>query len=200
MKDPKDLLNGLEKLQIQSEKFFLNMLNFQKENCKLTLKEGIEEYRNYLQANDRHVLGENCTEDEKFNILCHDATHVIFGLDTSLEEEAMLDCWIFFGGDYFKVTMEYFKGSLDIKETNEKVFALVKEVGYLKYTYLYLRVIFQKWPKIFFRTRKMKKWSYFFPSDFLEKKISTLREDFNIKILSPEERKMRKISWQRAIS
>ena len=46
----------------------------------------------------------------------------------------------------------------------------------------------------------MKKWSYFFPSDFLEKKISTLREDFNIKILSPEERKMRKISWQRAIS
>ena len=47
--------------------------------------------------------------------------------------------------------------------------------------------------KDFFRTRKMKKWSYFFPSDFLEKKISTLREDFNIKILSPEERKMRKM-------
>ena len=176
------------------------MLNYQKESCELTLKEGIEEYREYLKANNRHVLGENCSEDEKFNILCHDATHVIFGLDTSLEEEAMLDCWIFFGGDYFKVTFEYFKGSLDIKETNEKVFALVKEVGYLKYTYLYLRVMFQKWPKIFFRTRKMKKWSYFFPADFLEKKISDLRKDFNIKILSPEERKIKKISWQRAIS
>ena len=187
-------------MQIQSEKFFLNMLNFQKENCKLSLREGIEEYRNYLQANDRHVLGENCTEDEKFNILCHDATHVIFGLDTSLEEEAMLDCWIFFGGDYFKVTMEYFKGSLDIKETNEKVFDLANEVGYLKFTYLYLRVMFQKWPKIFFRTRKMKKWSYFFPADFLEKKISDLRKDFNIRILSSEERRMKKVSWQRAIS
>ena len=105
-----------------------------------------------------------------------------------------------FGGDYFKVTMDYFKGSLDIRETNEKVIALVKEVGYLKYTYLYLRVMFQKWPKIFFRTRKMKKWSYFFPSDFLEKKISDLRKEFNIKILSPEERKMKKVIWQRAIS
>ena len=55
------------------------MLNYQKESCELTLKEGIEEYREYLKANNRHVLGENCSEDEKFNILCHDATHVIFG-------------------------------------------------------------------------------------------------------------------------
>ena len=176
------------------------MLYYQEESCELTLKEGIEEYRKYLIANNRHVLGENCSEDEKVTILCHDATHVIFGLDTSLEEEAMLDCWVIFGGDYFKVSMEYFKGSLDLKETNEKVFALLKEVGYLKYTYLYLKVIFQKWPKIFFRTRKMKKWSYFFPSDFLEKKISDLRKDFNIRILSPEERKMKKVIWQRAIS
>ncbi|MDP7382310.1 MAG: hypothetical protein QGF33_13230, partial [Alphaproteobacteria bacterium] len=100
----------------------------------------------------------------------------------------------------FKIIKEFYKGSLDLKETNEKVFDLTKEVGYLKFTYLYLRVMFQKWPKIFFRTRKMKKWSYFFPSDFLEKKVSDLRKDFNIKILSPEERKMKKIFWQRAIS
>ena len=176
------------------------MLSYQDEYSDITLREGIDEYRDYLKKNNRHVLGENCSEDEKLTILGHDATHVIFGLDTSLEEEAMLDCWVIFGGDVFKVIKEFYKGSLDLKETNEKVFDLVKEVGYLKYTYLYLRVIFQKWPKIFFRTRKMKKWSYFFPSDFLEKKISELRKDFNIKILSPQERKMNKVSWQRAIS
>ncbi|MEK9608003.1 MAG: hypothetical protein VW107_05260, partial [Gammaproteobacteria bacterium] len=110
------------------------------------------------------------------------------------------DCWVIFGGGVFKVIKEFYDGSLDLKETNEKVLDLVKEVGYLKYTYLYLRVVFRKWPKIFFRTRKMKKWSYFFPSDFLEKKISDLRKDFNIRILSPEERKIKKVIWQRAIS
>ena len=114
------------------------MLNYQKESCELTLKEGIEEYRKYLRANNRHVLGENCSEGEKLTILGHDATHVIFGLDTSLEEEAMLDCWVIFGGDVFKIIKEYFKGSLDLKETNEKVFDLANEVGYLKFTYLYL--------------------------------------------------------------
>ena len=176
------------------------MLSYQNEYCDITLRKGIDEYRDYLKKNNRHVLGENCSEDEKLTILGHDATHVIFGLDTSLEEEAMLDCWVIFGGDVFKVIKEYYKGSLDLKKTNEKVYDLVKEVGYLKYTYLYLRVIFQKWSKIFFRTRKMKKWSYFFPADFLEMKISDLRKDFNIKILSPEERKMKKVIWQRAIS
>ena len=175
------------------------MLSYQKKSCELTLKEGIEEYRSYLKENNRHVLGENCSEDEKLTILAHDATHVIFGLDTSLEEEAMLDCWVIFGGGVFKVIKEFYKGSLDLKETNEKVFDLVKEVGYLKYTYLYLRVVFQKWPKIFFRTRKMKKWDYFFSLNLLNSKISKIREDYNINILSPDERAIKKISWSRAI-
>ena len=175
------------------------MLSYQNEYCDLTLREGINEYRDYLKKNNRYLLGENCSKAEKLNILCHDATHVIFGLDTSLEEEAMLDCWIFFGGDYFKVTMEYFKGSLDIKETNEKVSDLVKEVGYLKYTYLYLRVIFKKWPKIFFRARKMNKWNYFFSLNLLDSKISKIRKDYNINILSPDDRSMQKISWSRAV-
>tara|TARA_B100001564_G_scaffold355790_1_gene368753 strand:+ start:744 stop:1271 length:528 start_codon:yes stop_codon:yes gene_type:complete len=175
------------------------MLSYQNENCDLTLREGIEEYRNYLKINNRHVLGENCSEDEKLTILGHDATHVIFGLDTSLEEEAMLDCWVIFGGNVFKVIKEFYKGSLDLKETNEKVYDLAKEVGYLKYTYLYLRVIFQKWPKIFFRTRKMKKWDYFFSLNLLNSKISKIREDYNINIFSPDERAMKKIIWSRAI-
>ena len=40
------------------------MLSYQKKSCELTLKEGIEEYRSYLRENNRHVLGENCSEDE----------------------------------------------------------------------------------------------------------------------------------------
>ena len=62
----------------------------------------------------------------------------------------MLDCWLIFGGDVFKVIKQFYGGSLDLKETNEKVFDLVKEVGYLKYTYLYLRVSVPKMAKDFF--------------------------------------------------
>ena len=95
------------------------MLIFQTQFCDLTLEEGIEEYRSYLKKNNRYLLGENCSEAEKFNILCHDATHVIFGLDTSLEEEAMLDCWLFFGGDSFKLIKNW-RGGEDIQNFEKK--------------------------------------------------------------------------------
>ena len=54
-------------------------LSFQDQSCDLTLEEGLEEYRAYLQANGKKQLidkpGSQIIRD-------HDATHVIFGLDT----------------------------------------------------------------------------------------------------------------------
>ena len=176
------------------------MLSFQKQDCDVSLREGIEEYRNYLKANGRYVLGENCSPAERLTILNHDAQHVIFGLDTSLEEEAMLDCWLFFGGNYIQLIRDYFSGSLELKETKEKVNELVREVGYLKSFYYYSKVVLLKWPKIFFRTTKMKKkWDYFMSEALLTEKISSIRDLHNIKILSKEERKIKKVDWSRAI-
>ena len=176
------------------------ILSFQKQDCDVSLSEGIEEYRNYLKANGRYVLGENCSPAERLTILNHDAQHVIFGLDTSLEEEAMLDCWLFFGGNYIQLIRDYFSGSLELKETKEKVNELVREVGYLKSFYYYSKVVLLKWPKIFFRTVQMKKkWNYFMPKTLLTEKISSIRDLYNIKILSKEERKIKKVDWSRAI-
>ena len=176
------------------------MLNFQNQDCKLSLQEGIEEYRSYLRKNGRHVLGEQVSDSEKWGILCHDATHVVFGLDTTLEEEAMLDCWVFFGGNNFQALKDYFSGKIDFKETSEKVGILLKEVGHIKYLYLYLKVMFKKWPEILFRCFKMKKrWNYYFPEELLEKSINEIRIEFRIKILSPKERKIKKVSWSREI-
>ena len=175
-------------------------LSFQKQDCDISLSEGIEEYRNYLRVNGRYVLGENCSNAEKLTILNHDAQHVIFGLDTSLEEEAMLDCWLFFGGNYIQLIRDYFSGSLELNETQGKVNELVKEIGYLKSFYYYSKVVLLKWPKIFFRTVQMKKkWNYFMPKTLLTEKISSIRDLYNIKILSKEERKIKKVDWSRAI-
>ena len=69
-------------------------LSFQSQNCDITLAEGLEEYRAYLQANGKKQLvdapGSTVIRD-------HDATHVMFGLDTSIEQESMLDSWVFLG-------------------------------------------------------------------------------------------------------
>ena len=117
------------------------MLNYQNEYCDITLREGIDEYRDYLKKNNRHVLGENCFEDVKLTILGHDATHVIFGLDASLEEEAMLDCWVSFGGGVFKVLKEFYKGFNIFASVNPDVaggfehqgyFALIDKKGYIR--------------------------------------------------------------------
>ena len=65
-------------------------LSFQDQSCDLTLEEGLEEYRAYLQTNGKKQLidkpGSQIIRD-------HDATHVIFGLDTSIEQEYLLDSW-----------------------------------------------------------------------------------------------------------
>ena len=72
-------------------------LSFQKQQCHLTLEQGLEEYHAFLKANGKKQLidapGSTVIRD-------HDATHVIFGLDTSLEEESLLDSWVFSGTEW----------------------------------------------------------------------------------------------------
>ena len=67
------------------------MLSFKEQNCDFTLGEGIKEYNEYLVLNDKEVLPQ--LKDSSI-VMDHDATHVIFGLDTTLEEESLLDTWV----------------------------------------------------------------------------------------------------------
>ena len=60
------------------------MLNFQNKDCNTSLQEGIDEYRSYLRKNNRYILGEQVSDSEKWGILCHDATHVIFWIRYNL--------------------------------------------------------------------------------------------------------------------
>jgi hypothetical protein len=44
-----------------------------------------------------------------------------------------------------------------------------------------------------------KRWNYYFSQELLEKDLKEIREEFHIKILSPSERKIKKVSWSREI-
>jgi len=101
-------------------------LSFQDQSCDLTLEEGLEEYRAYLQANGKKQL---IDKPNSQIIRDHDATHVIFGLDTSIEQESLLDSWVLRGCHWkFKELFAYSKLP-ELKELNKY---LKKELGYLK--------------------------------------------------------------------
>ena len=72
-------------------------LRYQQQDCDLTLGEGVAEYHAYLEAIGRKAMVDHAGSRL---ILEHDATHVIFGMDTSLEQEAGLDTWLIFGCQY----------------------------------------------------------------------------------------------------
>ena len=166
------------------------MLIYQNQECELTLREGIEVYENYLKENNKLPLKD---PENSTLVRDHDASHVIFGLDTSLEEEALLDTWLLVGCSYkFSYLYSYTKLP-EIKELQKK---LLKEVGLIKFLKIYKNVIPTKLKITFNNIRKMKKkWPFKHPEEFLDRKICNLREEFGIKILSPEERDLKKVTW-----
>ena len=157
-------------------------LSFQDQSCDLTLEEGLEEYRAYLQANGKKQL---IDKPNSTIIRDHDATHVIFGLDTSIEQESLLDSWVLRGCHWkFKELLAY--GQLpELKELNKY---LKKEVGYLKLILVVFKLIPLK-RKIWRRTKAMnKKWPFKSPDSLMNQRVCDLREEYGIRILEPEER------------
>ena len=73
------------------------MLEYQKQNCDLTLQEGLEcYYKSFPETTE--IFGDN---NESGTLLRdHDCTHVIFGLDISIEQESILDSWVLWGSKW----------------------------------------------------------------------------------------------------
>ena len=161
-------------------------LSFQSQNCDITLAEGLEEYRAYLRTNGKKQLidepGSTITRD-------HDATHVIFGLDTSIEQESMLDSWVFLGTKWkLKELLAYNK----LPELKQLYKDLRHDPGYFKLIMAAIKLLPIKL-KIRKRAKQMnKKWPFVSPDSLMNQRVCDLREEYGIKILSPEERLVKK--------
>lgn len=164
----------------------MSNLSFQYQDCTKTLAEGLEEYKEHV--GEKYI---DDTHGMKF-FAAHDATHVIFGLDTSLEQEAMLDTWAIWGTDFLRqwdLVKETFKND-QLKDLTDKFsqefggrFGLAKLIIKLYFKVLFIKI------KIFKRTFKMtKKWEYKFPKEHLNQRICDIRSEYGVTILSPEER------------
>ena len=170
-------------------------LTFQSKNCDITLAEGLEEYRAYLQTNGKKQLidapGSTIIRD-------HDVTHVLFGLDTSIEQESMLDSWVFLGTKWKLEELLAYNKLPEIKQLYKDFW---HDPGYFKLILTAIKLLPIKL-KILKRTKQMnKKWPFVSPDSLMDQKVSDLREEFGIRILTPEERMIKKpLIWSGTIT
>jgi hypothetical protein len=170
-------------------------LSFQSQNCDITLAEGLEEYRAYLSTNGKKQLidkpGSTIIRD-------HDATHVIFGLDTSIEQESMLDSWVFLGTKWkLKELLAYNK----LPELKQLYKDFWHDPGYFKLIMTAIKLLPIKL-KIRKRAKQMKKkWPFVSPDSLMNQRVCDLREEFGIEILTPEERMVKNpLIWSGTIA
>ena len=170
-------------------------LSFQSQNCDITLAQGLEEYRAYLRTNGKKQL---IDEPDSTIIRDHDVTHVMFGLDTSIEQESMLDSWVFLGTKWkLKELLAYNK----LPEVKQLYKDFWHDPGYFKLIMTAIKLLPIKL-KIRKRAKQMnKKWPFVSPDLLMNQRVCDLREEFGIKILAPEERKVKKpLIWSGTIS
>ena len=157
------------------------MLEYQKQDCDLTLQEGLKcYYKSFPESTE--VFEDN---NETGTLMRdHDCTHIIFGLDVSIEQEAILDSWVIWGS---KWKLSYILGYQSLPQIKQLYKDLLKEFGFFGFIKIYWKLGGIK-RKVIFRALKMKKkWPFKVPEDYLSKKITHLREIHGIKVLLPED-------------
>ena len=159
------------------------MLEYQNQNCSLTLQEGLNCYYEAFPESTE-ILKDNM--DSGTLLRDHDCTHVIFGLDISIEQESILDTWVLWGS---KWELRYLLGYQKLPQIKQLYKNLVNEIGYFGFIKILWKLGGIK-RKVIFRTLKMKKkWPFKMPEEYLSMKILDLREMYGIKVLLPEEMK-----------
>ena len=159
------------------------MLEYQDQNCSLTLQEGLNCYYKAFPESTE-ILKDSL--DSGTLLRDHDCTHIIFGLDISIEQESILDTWVLWGS---KWELRYLLGYQKLPQIKQLYKNLVNEIGYFGFIKILWKLGGIK-RKVIFRTLKMKKkWPFKMPEEYLSMKILDLREMYGIKVLLPEEMK-----------
>ena len=155
------------------------MNTYKKQNCSLTLQEGLDEY---YESSDP-MIKEYADKYGSF-LVNHDLTHVIFGLGTSLKEESMLDTWTLWATDITWKQIYEYSFNKDLRQLTKDLvsdiggwFVVLK--GVLKAIPSKIKIIFTRVPEV------KKKW----PNDgvtqkMLSQPIVNLRKEYGIKILN----------------
>ena len=140
---------------------------------EITLQQGLDKFQ---EKNVKFFSDRSMSEEATSFLLSHDVAHIVFGCNTSIYGEGTVKVWTTFGTNlgFWKVINGYNKVNAFSLFRKYSLRHIVKNIV------RFLLII----PKTIRRSRQMSKpwiWSDYQP--YLNKPISDIRKEFNIKII-----------------
>ena len=150
--------------------------HYQDPASEQTLREG---YAEYVHANPELLDPDALGKAGRF-FRAHDYVHVLFGCDTSVIHEALMDTWTIFGTTAgWRELTDYYKDP----QQRAIIHDIVRQIGFLTF----LWTLFAAAPRAFRvirNTRKMtEKWPLYDHQQFLDVPLVELRRRFNIQVV-----------------
>jgi len=150
-------------------------LGYQRQDSPQTLAQGLEEY---YAANVGKVVRPRDLPPESVGLfLSHDVCHVVFGLNTTLDDEAMADVRTLLSCD---VGVRRYATYL---ATDKQAQALFKELGYLKSMWVTILAVPRIWRAVIEAFRMKKRWPWTPPETFRSRSLVDLRQEFGIRLI-----------------
>ena len=150
-------------------------LRYQQQASEQTLAEGLEEY---YAANVGKVTRPRDLPAESVSLfLSHDICHVIFGLNTSLSDEALADVRTMLSSD---VGLRRYAAYLT---TDKQAQALFKELGYWRSVEVTLAAIPRICRAIAAGWRMKRRWPWSPPATYQDRSLAELRNEFGIRLV-----------------
>lgn len=146
---------------------------YQEPDAKITLRQGLAEY---YAEHPGLFRPDQLSKDSARFFRAHDIAHVIFGLDTTLRDEALADVWTIFGTDVgLRRYARYIR-------TNPEAKMLMKQIGLARTVFISLQILPQL-PSVWFRARRMsRKWVWDNNEDFMGVPLREIRTELNLRL------------------
>lgn len=139
--------------------------------ANLTLDEALDAFR---KEHDLDAKYRGMRAGAQMHFERHDMVHVLFGLDTSIREEAQADGWTIFGTD---ISLRDIGEFLKLPEEKE----LIEEIGWWEITKAYFRGV-PDYVRIAWQSRKLrKKWRWSENAAYRTKRVAEIRQEFGIR-------------------
>ena len=150
-------------------------LAYQQQDTHLTLREGLAEY---LASNPDLIDTNDTSSGEMASYFAnHDASHVVFGTSTRIEDELIQDIWTLLAID---IKYRHYVGDLVKAKEGLEVAKALPFWGTIKAFFHLLGVM----PRLLSRSRKMpEKWPWSGWEKYLDKPLAETRREFGIRVI-----------------